>query len=117
MKSALAHKGGIELVVLSSGIVVDIQSLLWTDGGSAARLSGFFFEERNPIASYLRLALNDLMEKLDLKLYQNCKARFLRWEEQGVYSGFVGQMAMRDEVCTQSCGWDKQCRESEMRIR
>ncbi len=73
MKGALAHKGGIELVVLSSGIVIDIQSLLWTDGGSAARLSEFFPVERNPIA----IALDDLMEKLDLKLYRNCKARFL----------------------------------------
>jgi hypothetical protein len=52
-----------------------LESLLWTAGGSAARLSEFFEVENNPIA----LALNDLLELSKLKLYDHhtCKACFL----------------------------------------
>ncbi len=75
MKGALAHNDGIELVILSRGNVVYLESILWTAGGSAARLSDFFEVEKNPIA----LALNDILEISKLKLYDNnnCKARFL----------------------------------------
>ena len=72
---ALAHKEGIELVTVSRGQVVCLESILWTAGGSAAKLSEYFGAEKNPIA----LALNDLLEISELKLYETvtCKARFL----------------------------------------
>jgi hypothetical protein len=64
VKGALAHKEGIELVTLAHGNVIKLESLLWTAGGSAARLSDFFSEELNPIAR----ALNELLETANLNL-------------------------------------------------
>jgi hypothetical protein len=66
VKGALAHRRGIELVTLSHNNVVHLEPLSWTAGGSAARLAEFFSDERNPIA----LALNDLLDKSNLKLYE-----------------------------------------------
>jgi hypothetical protein len=79
VKGALAHEDGIELVTVSRGNVLCLESILWTAGGSAARISEFFESEKNPIA----LALNDLLEISKLKLYDSCKARFLGAGETG----------------------------------